>query len=76
MADEKPKTSSSKRAFYVFPNPGSTTGADGRAYGWPAFTPLEAPEGALDHVGGSKKHATKAAAEKAAAALKAKTQKK
>ena len=65
-----------KAAYYVFPSPGSTFLAGGKPCGWAAYEVVEAAEGALDHVGGGKKYATPAAAEKAAAALKAKAQKK
>ena len=77
MADDKPKAPAKpKSSFYVFPSPGSTFLAEGKPCGWRPFEVVETADGALDHVGGGKKYATQAAAEKAAAALKAKAKKK
>ncbi len=81
MAENKPKETTAsapepKPVFYILPNPGSTIGADGKAYGWNLHEVVEAPEGALDHVGKAKKYSSKSAADKASAALKAKAKKK
>ena len=73
---EQTKASAPKAAFYVFPNAGSTFDLEGKPYGWSAYEVVEAPDGALDHVGGGKTYGTRGAAEKAAAALKNKTAKK
>lgn len=54
--DQKDQKAQQPAVFYEMPHRGSTRGKSGRPYTYEPGDVIEAPEGELDHVGGTKVH--------------------